>query len=213
MNRAHVERPIYSGAPWLPYPQPAGSPHHGHPGHGFCPSCCHPRAKCCCCRECRKEARELLVQPDVVRDPNQPAPGPAGAGVSQRLNMVLPLLSARMRGPVAGDAAGERPAGTGADSAVLLQRASLGEGTAFIGGGCCVHLSIEYAPSSPTVLSAVVVLVQGADDTILAWMKLEQPGAGYQVKEGIIATQPGADLSVIVLNMTARVRWCEIFSC
>jgi hypothetical protein len=207
VNRAHVDRPIYSGAPWLPYAQPGP---HGNPGHGFCPSCCHPRSKCCCCRECRKEARELLVQPVVVRDGSDPQPG--GVGVSQRINMVAPLLGARLRAG-AGGAAGDQPAGTGADSAVFLQRAAVGDGTAFIGGGCCVHLSIEYAPSSPTVLSAVVVLVQGADDTTLAWMKIEQPGAGYQVKEGIIATHPGADLAVIVLNMTARVRWCEIFSC
>jgi len=97
--------------------------------------------------------------------------------------------------------------------AVKAREIKLGLGSAFIGGGCCVHLSIEYTPSSPTVTSAVVVLATGADDTLLAWGKVEQPGAGYQVKECVVTTKPGADLAVVVLDLTARVRWCEVFSC
>jgi hypothetical protein len=89
----------------------------------------------------------------------------------------------------------------------------LGLGTAFIGGGCCVHLSIEYTPSTPTAVSAVAVLVQDSEGTAMLWFKTEKAGAGYQIKEGVITTKPGAHLTVVVVNMTARVRWCEIFSC
>lgn len=90
---------------------------------------------------------------------------------------------------------------------------SSAEGSAFIGGGCCVHLSIEYAPSTPTTNPSVIVRVEDSEGTVLVWQKSEKPGAGYQIKECIVTTKPGADLSVTVTNMTARVRWCEIFSC
>lgn len=76
-----------------------------------------------------------------------------------------------------------------------------------------MHLSIEYVPSTPTVTSLVAVIVDDSEGTIMAWGKQEKAGAGYQIKEGIITTKPGAELSVVVVNMTARVRWCEIFSC
>lgn len=90
---------------------------------------------------------------------------------------------------------------------------TFGLGSAFIGGSCCVHLSIEYVPSTPTVTSLVAVIVDDSEGTIMAWGKQEKAGAGYQIKEGIITTKPGAELGVLVVNMTARVRWCEIFSC
>lgn len=141
----------------------------------------------------------------------------ADAQFNQRFRMASSFFSARMRdfGDESVDAAAgaEQPEVVNRMPATAVQRYKLGYATAFIGGGCCVHLSIEYSPSSPSSASAVAVLVQGSDDTSLAWLKVEQPGAGYQVKEGIIATHPGADLAVIVVNMTARVRWCEIFSC
>jgi hypothetical protein len=155
------------------------------------------------------------VQPAVSPDQLQKMEA-ADPQFSQRFRMASSSFGARMR-----DFADEsaEPAGGAAAGpvnrvlATALPRYKLGYATAFIGGGCCVHLSIEYSPSSPSTASAVAVLVQGSDDTSLAWLKVEQPGAGYQVKEGIIATNPGADLAVIVVNMTARVRWCEIFSC
>ncbi len=100
-----------------------------------------------------------------------------------------------------------------AAAAAAVRQVQVGMGTAFIGGGCCVHLSIEYTPSSATATSGVAVLVQGSDETLLAWFKVEQPGVGYQIKECIVTTKPGADLTVVVVDMTARVRWCEVFSC
>ena len=86
-------------------------------------------------------------------------------------------------------------------------------GTAFIGGGCCVHLSAEYTPVSPTANSLIGILVRDSEGTLLAWVRLEKAGTHYQIKEGIITTRPGATLTVIVVNMVARVRWCEVFSC
>ena len=84
---------------------------------------------------------------------------------------------------------------------------------AFIGGGCCVSLSVEYAPQTPTTAFAVEIGVVDSEGTKMLWIRSEQPGAGYKVKEGIITTKPGAQLYVVVSNCTARVRWCEVFSC
>lgn len=84
---------------------------------------------------------------------------------------------------------------------------------AFVGGGCCVHISVEFAPLTPTSGSSVLIGVTDADGTVLAWQKTLQPGAGYTVKESVITTNPGAIVLVVVNNMIARVRWCEVFSC
>ncbi len=85
--------------------------------------------------------------------------------------------------------------------------------SAFIGGGCCVHISVEYAPIVPTAKSAVLVAVADSEGTVLAWEKIEQPGAHYTVKENIITTNPGATVKLFAVNATARIRWCEVFSC
>jgi hypothetical protein len=94
-----------------------------------------------------------------------------------------------------------------------LKAGNSGIGTAFIGGGCCVHLSVEFAPITPTAEATVIILVKDTEGTGMAWEKQEKAGTHYQVKECVITTKPGATLTVAVLNMTARVRWCEIFSC
>jgi hypothetical protein len=104
----------------------------------------------------------------------------------------------------------------GRETAVLEATAAalqVGLGTAFIGGGCCVHLSVEYMPTSPAAQSLIAVLVQDSDGTLLAWARTEKAGVGYQVKECIITTKPGATVTILVVNMTARLRWCEVFSC
>ena len=163
--------------------------HHSGGPHGFCPSCCHPKSKCGCgCRECRKEPKELLVTPGQMKD-------------------------AKHLGEMKARAAFVGLAAPGLDVAAEAAQPGLGTGTAFIGGGCCVHVSIEYAPSTPTAASLVLVIAVDSEGTILGWARLEKPGAGYQIKECIVTTKPGANLSVLVMNMTARVRWCEIFSC
>jgi len=74
MHRAHA-RPMYTGYPaQFPSQSPLGlvghRHHHDHGGggQGFCAGCGHPRSSCCCgCRECRKESRELLVEPTQSR--------------------------------------------------------------------------------------------------------------------------------------------------
>jgi hypothetical protein len=189
--------PTYTGA-GLAYPPPV------HGGHGFCQSCCHPASKCCCHRECRKESRELLVLPtlsvgDAIKDPANAATFARTAVFRGRQSSSTPVSG--------GDFAIREPLDVG-DAA-----ARVGIGRAFIGGACCVYLSIEYVPQTPTTTSLVLVLVDDNEGTLLAWGRTEQPGAGYNIKECIITTKPGADLAVAVLNMTARVRWCEIFSC
>ena len=90
-----------------------------------------------------------------------------------------------------------------------------GAKTAFIGGGCCVHLSVEYMPANAALTpnSLVVVLVVDSEKTIMGWAQAAGSGSVYQVRESIITTKPGAHLAVAVWNMTARVRWCEVFSC
>ena len=91
----------------------------------------------------------------------------------------------------------------------------LGTGKAFIGGGCCVHLSIEYTPlnAASTASAFVGVIVQDSEKTTLGWLKQVDPQDGYQIKECIVTTKPGAHVVVAVLNVTARLRWCEVFSC
>jgi hypothetical protein len=172
-----------------------------HGAHGFCHSCCHPVSKCCCHRECRKEARELLVQPTLTR--GDLAKDPTLAATFAR--------AAVFRGAQVQAGAGG-PFGQ-PDAADQAAAPSVGVGRAFIGGACCVYLSIEYVPQTPTATSLALVLVDDNEGTLLAWGRNEQPGAGYCIKECIITTKPGADLAVAVMNMTARVRWCEIFSC
>jgi hypothetical protein len=128
------------------------------PGH--CRQCGQRSASCCCgCRECRKEAKELLVTAQITKE------------------------------------------------------RSAGSGTAFIGGGCCVTLAVEYAPSVATTAIGVAVIVKDSEGTSLTWERTEPVGTSYRVHECIITTKPGATLTVDVLNGTARVRWCEVFSC
>ena len=66
-----------------------------------------------------------------------------------------------------------------------------------------------------TALASPVVLVRVTDSeaTTLTWQKSVHPESIYQIRENIIATRPGAQLDVIVRNVVARVRWCEVFSC
>jgi hypothetical protein len=90
---------------------------------------------------------------------------------------------------------------------------AIGMAEGYVGGGCCVSLSVEYTPSSPTVQAMVGLIVQDGEGTMLSWARTEQPGAGYRVREAVITTNPGARLLAAALNATARVRWCEIFSC
>ena len=85
--------------------------------------------------------------------------------------------------------------------------------TAFIGGGCCVHIALEYAPITATAPSAVAILVRDTEGTIMLWEKINPPGTHYQVKECVVTTKPGATILLFAINATVRARWCEVFSC
>ncbi|MBN2035135.1 MAG: hypothetical protein JW768_00200 [Chitinispirillaceae bacterium] len=199
--------PQYHGFCW-----PGGHP--AYPYYGDAPTC-------------RKEAKELLVVPETR---TADGGGMVKPGVSQG---VLELLKdnvdvkSTVKKAVAKDIAattaaaiggGVRPVEEGkADIAVTPVR-DLGVGSAIIGGCCCVHLSIEYMPSLASIgtsLLSPVVLVSVTDSeaTTLTWQKSVDPESIYQIRENIIATRPGATLDVIVRNVIARVRWCEVFSC
>jgi multidrug efflux pump subunit AcrA (membrane-fusion protein) len=102
-----------------------------------------------------------------------------------------------------------------------------GSAQTFIGGGCCVHLSVEYMPLSPLgieidlqkkaavaqLAASVTVTVADSEGTQLTWKQTTGTNSVYQVRENIMTSKPGARLTVTVENMVARVRWCEVFSC
>lgn len=203
MHPAHSQ---YSGSMGHPGPMMPGMPiYPGHMGHGFCHGCGHPKSKCVCgCRECRKESKELLVKADQR------------IGDIGRTGAAAQLAQAHAAAPFVMNLAGAGQAAGGLaerDNAAAAAAVQAGLGTAFIGGGCCVHLSVEYMPTTPTAQSTIAVLVQDSDGTLLAWGKTEKAGTGYQIKECIITTKPGATVTILVVNMTARLRWCEVFSC
>lgn len=185
MNRAQFAN-RYTGTRVAPFAPPMGAS-----SPGSCRSCGQPSGQCCCgCRECRKESKQLLVEAGDARQGAQLKNDMAGAFVAGNAGFAV------------NQPAGERGAPEGQ-----------GKAKAFIGGGCCVHLSIEYALVVPTAPTIVMVLVHDSDGTSLAWMKQDPAGGHYQVKENIITTKPGATVIVAVSNATARLRWCEIFSC
>lgn len=181
----HTPRPFYPMYSAHPHMM---MPHHGHE-HGFCHSCCHPAAKCCCGhRGCRKEAKELLVS------------GTAKATDTDDKTNFARVMSHISSFAGAAAAADEAPVDTE---------------KAFLGGGCCVHLSVEYAPNPAGTTSpgAVILSVADSEQTYMIWGKIVKVGSLYTIKECVISTQPGSTLTVAVLNATARVRWCEVFSC
>lgn len=181
-----VGLPRYTGtAPMMPF-----APWRGMMPPGRCRKCGQPSGDCCCgCRECRKEAKELVVTPDTTQR------GAGDTGISA-LNLMRMLKTSSPQEQQPAPAAG-----------------TVGSGIAFIGGGCCVTLGVEYAPTTTTVAFAAIVMVADSEGTVLLWGREEPAGTSYRVHECIITTKPGASLIVVTLNCTARVRWCEVFSC
>src|ERR1019366_5853769 len=156
----------YTGtAPIMPF-----SPWRGMAPPGHCRHCGQPSASCCCgCRECRKEAKELLVTPsatDGIIPPNPTVGSGSQDATATNLTNLLKLLypDAALSGVAGG-------------------------GTHFIGGGCCVTLAVEYAPSVATAAFAVAAVVRDSDGTVLIWGQLDQAGTGYRVHECIITTK------------------------
>ena len=179
--------------------------------HSFCSHCCHPAGACCCCvPECRREPKELVIVPKT---------GAVDQATLEVHQMAMSMLS------MPPEPTQDTSAETGASEINLLRMKkmdaqtlstlNLGTGTAFIGGGCCVHLSVEYMPESATASADGIVLVAVTDSegTVLAWGKQVNAHSSYEIKENIITTNPGAKLLVYAVNLIVRVRWCEIFSC
>lgn len=218
MNQPLFSPPISSARQQLPkgYSKPSSYHHHyPHPqNQGFCPSCCHPIWACCCgYKECRKESKELLVIPQEEKDLKK------SSRMMSFLNFFGPSESGEKKS--SGDNVHAKMAGTESfirskeKFELLTRQAAMGTGTAFIGGGCCVHLSVEFMPTVGIAETPglILIMVVDSENTILSWGKLIDGDDGYCIKEDIITTNPGATLTVIVLNITARVRWCEVFSC
>jgi hypothetical protein len=167
-------------------------------------------------RECRKEAKELLVIADTAIGGKKTIP----AAHQLHLRMMDDFAKNMTTEETANDT-GEKKARAEAMvvgnvmEQVAATGAAIGTGKAFLGGGCCVHLSIEYMPASAvgTSIGVILVFVVDSEQTVLAWGKFVKPGASYQIKEGIISTKPGAMVRVVALNVTSRLRWCEVFSC
>jgi hypothetical protein len=97
---------------------------------------------------------------------------------------------------------------------VASQKVAAGMESAIIGGGCCVHLSIEYMPLNPIadMLAFSGAMIIDSESTVMLWGKFFA-GDGYHIKECVISTKPGAHLSVVSINSVTRARWCEIVSC
>lgn len=245
MSHHHGKHPHYHGS--LPYPGPYApafmpGPWGAHyPGH--CGHCGQPMSMCrCAVRECRRESRELLVGPSTSSSADQSKleilKGVRDASeLADESALAAGLLAAMENGGAAGSLETPAPGNENDDAAAkrTLERAAaaslaqlnpvaaqaqrVGAGNAFIGGSCCVHLSIEIAPIGPiadpaTEKTAVVVTVRGSDGTLIAWGKTMGPGDGYQIKEDILVTKPGAVASLQVSGqLYARLRWCEVFSC
>lgn len=210
--------------PMHPYLPP--HPHHHH-GHGFCSSCCHPVAQCVCHRDCRKIEKELLVQPTAAA-----GVGTGDVGVTtgrletasmttevehQKVTALMDLISPA---EISSDKKKSSDALLSTRNIQQLRKLVAERAVAYgiqseiIGGGCCVHLSIEYMPLSPLVKLPALsgALVIDSNSTMLAWGKFFTED-GYHVKECIISTNPGAYLWVVSINSVTRVRWCEIISC
>ena len=203
--------------PFMPY---AAHWEHRPHYHGFCPYCCHPVEACCCCKpHCRREPKELLVQPGAQAE-GAAISNVMGEAIKQQVTQTLRMMRMSSVGgqtsaaeTTAKPMEGKAPA-PGEVTVESPEVAGVGIGKTFIGGGCCVHLSIEYMPDNPlsAASGAVVVMVIDSDATVLEWGKTVGAQSGYQIKENIITTYPGALLAVEVQNVIARVRWCEVFS-
>lgn len=183
MSSAQFAR--YTGSRVVPF-----APH----GHGYVPGTCKrcgcASADCRCgCRQCRKEAKELTFT--------------AAANANVRDGAVAGFTAAHLASFAQATAPAAAAAAAPAGAPV----------TAFIGGGCCVHIALEYAPITATAQSAVAILVRDTEGTVMLWEKINPPGTHYQVKECVVTTKPGATILLFAINATVRARWCEVFSC
>ena len=228
MASNYITPPMMQPVTPRPGQMPGHAPHQRH-YHGFCSSCRHPIAQCMCHRECRKIEKELLVVPGGAVGPKEEIGRIKDVGVEEesRVNVtkkVMALMDLISPAEINTNQSDEKAADTNITMSVIdkfrksisIGRIPYGMQTTVIGGGCCVHLSMEYMPVLPAAIATNVALVgalvMDSQGTILGWGKLFTD-EGHQVKECIISTNPGAYLTVIAANAIARARWCEIISC
>lgn len=155
------------------------------PGHGHGPGAC----KSCGCdsAECRCGCRQCRKEAkEITYTADAKADNAAGS-----------LAAAHLA----------QPAGAAASPSAVKPA------TAFVGGGCCVHISLEYAPITATAQSIVAIMVRDTEGTVMLWEKIDPPGTQYQIKENVVTTKPGATILLFAVNATVRARWCEVFSC
>jgi hypothetical protein len=151
-----------------------------------------------------KEAKELLVQPTTSGSDLKNATGASTA--AERMAMFTSFAHA-----VEGLDAAAKTSPDALLTSGAIREGRVGLQSGFIGGGCCVHVSVEYTPAGAA--DGLVAVVVKDQDTELAWLKKVSPGLGYQIKEGVVTTKPGAQLAVMAIGATLRARWCEVFSC
>jgi hypothetical protein len=80
---------------------------------------------------------------------------------------------------------------------------------AFIGGSEDVSLSLEYLKTGTSPTVKVNITENGTTST---WDIATMPDE-YQVKENFSTVSPGAQVTLDVVDCTARLRWCEVVCC
>jgi hypothetical protein len=173
--------------------------HHAHHQHhnGFCHNCCHPIHSCCCNhKECQKVCKELLVQADTGKT------NPEKLKEIEALQQRIAAMKEKK----------QDTSELEAQLSKLLQSSTdrASEST-IIGGGCCVHLSVEFMSMTDPSTASFSISVLDSENTLISWGK-NSLDEGYHIKEDIITTNPGAILKVTAENAIVRVRWCEVFS-
>lgn len=211
--------------------------------HGFCSNCCHPVAQCVCHLECRKVEKELLViggsggggdskknyelgtmghdsnlsSAASIPDTESVLMNKKAIAMMDLITPVESVTAAEDNVAEVLDAKSYKASGISAlRESVAAGRQPSGAKATVIGGGCCVHLSMEYMPLLPSAITSgaafVGAVILDSKGTVLSWGKFFSDES-HQVKECVISTNPGAYLTVIAVNAVARARWCEIISC
>jgi hypothetical protein len=83
---------------------------------------------------------------------------------------------------------------------------------ALVGGSEQVSLSLEYLVETGAA-SPSVTLTTTSDGATATWSDTT-PAVGYHVQEALLlSVKPGTKISLVVNNVTARLRWCEKVCC
>jgi hypothetical protein len=83
--------------------------------------------------------------------------------------------------------------------------------SAFVGGNEEVLLSVEYLVETGAA-SPSVSLTTASDGSSSTWTD-STPALGYHVQEALLRVKAGTKLTLAVVNVDARVIWCESIYC